>query len=151
MTLKQTLCNIRRSQGRGRTRSLKFVLKGYLSVFYLYSTWRTRFWDFFPEFSSPGSGTGVRRSNFKFHPDTPKPISDCSVPRAESIGANISRIWPSYHKLRLKQYKKHGSSGKMRFVCSYRYERGLRIITKIIPDILAKRWYQIWPELGRIT
>ena len=29
-----------------------------MSVFYLYSTWRTWFWGFFPEFSSPGSGAG---------------------------------------------------------------------------------------------
>ena len=104
--LKQILCNIRRSQGRGRTRGLKCVLKGYLSVFYLYSTWRTRFWGFFPEFSSPGSGIRVRGSNFKSHSNIPKPISDCSVRRAESIGTNIFQTRPFYHKLRLKTVQK---------------------------------------------
>jgi hypothetical protein len=63
--LKQNPCNIRRSQGRGRTRDLKCVLKGYLSVFYLYSTWRTRFWAFFRHFQLqvqvPGSGGQISK------------------------------------------------------------------------------------------
>ena len=46
----------------------------------------------FPTFSTSDPGTGVRGSNFKSQSDTPKLISDCSVRRAESIGANIFRI-----------------------------------------------------------
>ena len=63
--LKQILCNIRRSQGRDRTRSLKFVLKGHLSVFYLYSTWKSQFWTFFRHFQLriqvPGLGGQISK------------------------------------------------------------------------------------------
>ena len=47
----------------------------------------------------------VRGSIFKTHPDTPKPISDCSVRWVEPRGANIFRTWPFYRKLQLKTQK----------------------------------------------
>ena len=106
LILKQILCNIRRSQGRDRTRGLKYVLKGYLSVFYLYSTWRTWFWGFFPSFQVQVRVSGSGGSNFKSHFDTSKPIPGCSVQWAESNGANIFQIRPFYHKLRLKTVQK---------------------------------------------
>ena len=137
-------CNSRRFQGRSWTRGLKFVLKGHLSVFYLYSTWITRFWDFFLEFPKSRFGHRDPGSNFKSYSDTPKLISDCSNRWTESIGANISRIRSSYHKLWLKAVQKCQKAWIVRknaFFCSYRYEQSLWTIAKIIFNIVAKQWY----------
>ena len=65
----------------------------------------------FPGVFKSRSGTRVRGSNFKSQPDIPNCISYCSARWAESNGANIFRIWPSYHKLRLKTVQKRPKNG----------------------------------------
>ena len=75
-----------------RTRGFKFVFEGvsecFLPIFNLKNTILGLISDVF---KSRGSGTGVRGSKFKSHPDTPKPISDAQALRAESVAEKIFR------------------------------------------------------------
>ena len=58
------------------------VFECFLSIFDL----ENMILGLFPTFSTSDPGTGVRGSNFKSHSNIPKPISHCSVRRAESNG-----------------------------------------------------------------
>ena len=60
----------------------------------------------FPGVFKSRFGYRVWGSNFKSHSYILNCISYCSVRWAESIGANIFRIRPSYHRLRLKTVQK---------------------------------------------
>ena len=100
--LKQILRNPRNCSDQKLKMRFEGVFECFLPIFDLENT----ILGLFPGVFKSRFGYRVRGSNFKSHSYIPNCISYCSVRGAESIGANIFQIWPSYHKLRLKTVQK---------------------------------------------
>ena len=100
--LKQILRNPRNCSDQKLKMSSEGLFECFLSIFDLENT----ILGLFPGVFKSRFGYRGPGSNFKSHSYILNCISDCSARRAESIGANIFRIRPSYHKLRLKTVQK---------------------------------------------